>query len=94
MKTQNKYTIYAEHTDNDISMFLIEMLKGFDWIEGYTVYEGRGYWHGESNPVFILDIISEDNIYTELVGFCETIKTVSGTDSVLLTWEIIKTELI
>ena len=88
MKTYYRYRVYTEncslpeqHREQYLGSLLEDM--GFD----FTLVHGLGKYNGAWEPCLIFEILSEEDIKTELVGFCETIKTLNNKDKVLLTYE-------
>ena len=95
MVTQNKFTIYFEQGDKDTQEVLFRTLQKTDGIKGFTCYLNCIGYDGQcADKVYVIEIITVEDIYTELVGFCEIIKTLVPTNSVLLTCEQVEAELI
>jgi hypothetical protein len=94
METYNKYTMYYEKGTETSDQKLLDQLANSYWVPGFTVLTGSGFDGIETDEVNIVEIVSQDDIYTEVYGFCEIIKIVNHTAAVMLTKEIIEMELV
>ncbi len=89
LKTQNRYRIYTEDKNVDGLLDLFNQ-----YFDGFTVYRGSGYWHGEHELCLVFEIIANVIRNDDIEKICEQINKMNSQDCCLVTIEQVQTILI
>jgi hypothetical protein len=76
MKT---YRIYTEDINREKIVKIIS-----NWFDGFTLFEGTGYWNGINEAALVIEIIAEDEDMESIAVIAKKIKSVNRQESVLV----------
>jgi hypothetical protein len=76
MKT---YRIYTEDINRDKIVKIIS-----NWFNGFTLFEGTGYWKGVSERALVIEIIADDEDEKDIAAMAGEIQSVNTQESVLV----------
>ena len=102
METQNLFRMYfgrnIGHGSTTVSGQDMETFIGTHIVpvfDGFTMYGGEGYWQGESEWCFIVEIITDNVLSKMRIGaICKAYKEIFNQESVLVTRQPVDMELI